>query len=120
MEKGMSRRISEWANADFSIPSFSLPEIVDEFPLHIPWFDSKPKPMTAGQGLPPDHRMKALKKLTSLYNKLAPSNALLIHELAKEEEDELFRNNPTVISYNNAFMRRFQALSLQIELLPML
>jgi hypothetical protein len=112
----MMPRIASW-EPDFSIPPFAMPEFSDEVQPHIPWFDAGQKPLTGTQDIPSEHRLKVTNKFVALYRKLTPSNALLLHQLSKEEEETLYKTHQTRSAYDAGFVDRFRCLSIQIEFL---
>jgi hypothetical protein len=112
VEMGFRERLEKWeADGDrFSIPSFVVSQ-VDEQQPQLKWFDKGVKERPGENGITKEHRMRVINRITQLYKKITPSNTLLAHQLADEEEDELFKaNRASLVYYDNACLHRCKDL----------
>jgi hypothetical protein len=113
---GFEQRLSEW-QCEFVIPQFVLHETEEQQP-HLPWFDKGVSQLHAANGITPKQRQAVIARLTQLYKKITPSNTLLAHQLAEEEEADLFKaNKEGIVYYDNACLHRCKDLATHIAII---
>ena len=112
----ISFRLSQWSN-----PLEPSEIIIPDQPIkdqpNLTWFDKSPSGLKTAHGINIPDRLNAQKKLSEVYKKIIPSNALLARLLAIEEESIIFKNATTPSNYHNLYFTKFTQLQNQLKFL---
>jgi hypothetical protein len=115
VRQSLADRVRAW-QSEFIVPSFTVPETPEVQP-QISWFDSGPARLARRKDIPEGHRIRRIEKLTKLYKSLTPTNTMVAHQLAKEDEDRIFRQSSSAAFYDDAYFLHFKGVLAHVEII---
>jgi hypothetical protein len=118
VREALEERVRAW-QCEFVVPSFTVPETSEVQP-QIPWFDAGPARLATRRDIPEARRLRRIEKLTKLYKKITPTNTLIAHQLAKEDEDRIFKQSSAAAFYDDTYLLHFKGLLAHVEIIDSL